>query len=79
MASILYVSTFGSDDPTRASLPFLSAVGAIEAGHEPQIALLGESTYLLKGTVAEAVMGVGVPPLKELLSKVVDHGVPIYV
>ena len=29
MALILYVSTFGSDDPTRATLAFGDALGAI--------------------------------------------------
>jgi hypothetical protein len=40
MATILYTSTWGTDDPTRATLPFLSALGAVEAGHQAEIALL---------------------------------------
>jgi len=48
MATVLYISTFGSDDPTRATLPFVSALGALEAGHKAQIALVGEATYLMK-------------------------------
>jgi predicted peroxiredoxin len=80
LATILYTSTYGSDDPTRASIPFVSAVlGALEAGHQPQIALLGEATYLMKDCIAEQIDGVGWPPLKELLAKAIDHGVPIYV
>jgi len=43
MATILYVGTAGSDDPTRAGLPFNFAIGAIEAGHQPQIFLAGEA------------------------------------
>ena len=31
MATILYVGTAGSDDPTRAGLPFNFALGAIES------------------------------------------------
>lgn len=50
MATILYVGTYGSDDPTRASLPFHAAIGAIEAGHQPQIALMGEATYVWTGS-----------------------------
>jgi predicted peroxiredoxin len=79
MAKILYATSFGSDDPTRATIPFISATGAIDAGHEPEIALLGEATYLVRPGVAEAIHGVGFPPLTELLSKVTDHGVPVYV
>ena len=34
MASILFQATYGSDDPTRATMPFIGANGAIEAGHQ---------------------------------------------
>jgi predicted peroxiredoxin len=79
MATILYFGTSGSDDPTRAVLPFLAALGAVEAGHQAQIALLGEATYLMKDAVAEAVHGVGWPSAKELLTKAVEQGIPIHV
>lgn len=79
MATILYTSSWGSDDPTRATIPFVAALGALEAGHQPQIALLGEATYLMKDVIADQVHGVGWPPLKELLAKVREHAVPIYV
>ncbi len=79
MATILFVSTFGSDDPTRATLPLVAANGAIEAGHTPQLFLAGEATYLMKDIVADQVYGVGWPPFKELLSKLVAHGVPTFV
>jgi predicted peroxiredoxin len=79
LALILYVSTFGSDDPTRATLAFGDALGAIEAGHEAMIALAGEATYLMKDSVAAAVQGVGWPTVRELLEKVIEHKIPIYV
>jgi uncharacterized protein involved in oxidation of intracellular sulfur len=79
MARILYVGTAGSDDPTRAGLPFNFALGAIEAGHQPEIFLAGEAAYLMKADVAAAVMPVAMPALREMLDKVVEHGVPIYV
>jgi predicted peroxiredoxin len=79
MATILYVGTSGSDDPTRAGLPFNFALGAIEAGHRPQIFLAGEAAYLMKEDVAGAVMPVAMPPLREMIDKVVGHGVPIFV
>lgn len=79
MATILYTSSWGSDDPTRATIPFVAALGALEAGHQPQIALLGEATYLMKDVIADQVHGVGWPPLKELLAKVREHAVPVYV
>ena len=79
MATIFYISSFGSDDPTRATLPFVTALGAVDAGHQAQIALMGEATYLMKDFIAEQIHGVGWPPLKDLLAKVIAHGVPIYV
>ena len=77
--NILYASTHGSDDPTRAGFPFVFAKGAIEAGHRPTIFLAGEAGYLLQQPVANAVHGVGWPPLAELWQSIVDEKVPVYV
>ncbi len=79
MGKLLFVGTFGTDDPTRASMPFVVASGALDRGHEPKIVLMGEAVYLLKKGVPDTLYGVGFPPLKELMSKILDHEVPIYV
>ncbi|HEU4370624.1 MAG TPA: hypothetical protein VFV05_20575 [Methylomirabilota bacterium] len=79
MATILYLGTAGSDDPTRAGLPFNFALGAVEAGHRPQIFLAGEAAYLMKDDVAAAVMPMAMAPLREMLDAVVAKGVPIFV
>ncbi len=79
MAKILYVGTAGSDDPTRAGFPFNFALGALEAGHQPEIFLAGEAGYVMKEDVATAILPVGMPTLREMLDKVVEHRVPIYV
>lgn len=79
MARILYVGTAGSDDPTRAGFPFNFALGAIEAGHQPEIFLAGEAAFLMKEAVAGQVHPVAMPPLAEMLNKVIEHRVPIYV
>lgn len=79
MATILYVGTAGSDDPTRAGLPFNFALGAVEAGHQPQIFLAGEAAYLMKDDVAAAILPVALAPLREMLDGVVAKGVPIFV
>jgi predicted peroxiredoxin len=79
MAKILYVGTAGSDDPTRAGLPFNFALGAIEAGHEPEIFLAGEAAYVMKADIAAAVMPVAMPALVEMLKKITEHRIPIYV
>jgi hypothetical protein len=41
MTKILYATSFGSDDPTPATIPFIAATAALEAGHEAEIVLLG--------------------------------------
>ena len=79
MAKLLYVGTRGTDDPTQATFPFLMAKGAIDAGHEAGIILMGESAPLIKDQIAQQVHGVGIAPLKELLDFIVDHKVPITV
>jgi predicted peroxiredoxin len=79
MARILYLGTAGSDDPTRAGFPFNFALGALDAGHQAEIFLAGEAAYLMKAIVADAVMPVGMPPLKTLIDDVVAQRVPIFV
>jgi len=79
VARILYVGTAGSDDPTRGGLPFNFAMGALEAGHQPEIFLAGEAAYLMKDAVMAAVQPVAMPSLKEMVDAVVAQNVPIYV
>ena len=75
---IMMKSAWGSDDPTKAAFPFLYGLALSEAGHEVQIFLLGEAVSLMRGSVAEAVVPVGWPPLAETLKKVVARKIPIY-
>ncbi|MEE8422477.1 MAG: DsrE family protein [Dehalococcoidia bacterium] len=79
MATLLYHSTHGSDDPTRASFPYVAANGAVQAGHTAEVFLTGEAVYLMKKPVADAVVPVGWPPLKDLLRTAIDGGVTTYV
>jgi predicted peroxiredoxin len=76
---ILFSSTFGSDDPTRATIPFVAALGAVEAGHQPQLGLLGEATYLIKDEIVEHIHGMGFSPLAEMWPQIVEHKIPVYV
>jgi uncharacterized protein involved in oxidation of intracellular sulfur len=73
-----YVATHGSEDPTRATLPFLMAKGAKEAGYDVEIALMGDSVVLFNETVAANIQGVGIAPLKELMQFARDNKVPVY-
>ena len=79
MARQLFIGTHGSEDPTKATLPFLLADGAVQAGHEPAIILLGDAVVLMNDAVVESVHGVGLPPLKDLVAKAIENKVPIVV
>ena len=78
MGRLLFVGTFGTDDPTRASMPFIVASGALDAGHEACIVLMGEAVYLASDAAVDSVQGIGFPPLRQVMDKILDHGVPIY-
>ena len=79
MAKILAVASHGSDDPTKATLAFITAVGAIGADKACTIALVGEAVSLVKDAIAKSIHGVGFPPLPELITKVVQAKVPVFV
>ena len=79
MTMILYTSSYGTDDPTRATLPFLAALGAIESGFKAQILLQGEAAFLMLDYLVDQIHGVGWPPLKEIIPQVFEHQIPIYV
>ena len=79
MARLLFCGTHGPDDPTRATLPFHMGKGAIEAGHELGIVLMGDASYLMKDATRDAIAGVAMPPLKELFQFTTEHRVRVYV
>ena len=77
---LLYIVTKGVDDPTLASVPLhIAANGSLEVGQEVAVVLAGDATDLVVGDNAEKIEGVGVPPLRELVSKLKEHQVPVYV
>ena len=77
---VLYLASTGPRDATKASLSLhIAANGSVEAGQECAVALAGDATELAKRATAEQLEGVGVPPVRDLLNKLRDHEVPIYV
>ena len=80
MAGLLIVTSTGPQDPTRASIPFHIAVnGAKPAGVEVAVALAGDSAELMKPDVIANVLGLGIPPLRDLLDKCLEQDVHFYV
>ena len=77
---LLYIVTKGVNDPTLASVPLHIAVnGSLEIGQDVSVVLAGDGTDLVLDDNAERMEGVGVPPMRELVSKLKEHQVPVYV
>jgi predicted peroxiredoxin len=77
---VLYVGTTGAGDPTRASLPLhIAANGSVEAGQECAVVLVGDGVELVDRETGERVEGVGVPPARDLIQKLRDNEIPVYV
>jgi predicted peroxiredoxin len=77
---ILYLATAGAANPTRASIPLhIAANGSVAEGQECAVVLVGDATELVSREKAERVEGVGIPPVKELLQKLLDNRVPVYI
>jgi len=77
---VLYVSTVGTADPTTASIPFhVAANGSLETGQEAAVVLAGHAAEIVLGDNAQQMEGIGIPPMRELLAKLKEHSVPVYV
>ena len=77
---ILVSAVSGPSEPTRASIPLHIAVnGCVPEGQEVQLVLVGDATELAVGDTVERVEGLGVPPMRELVAKLVEYQVPVYV
>lgn len=80
MSGLLIVTATGPEEPTRASVPFHIAVnGAKPSGTEVAVALAGDAADLVKPDIIANVIGVGVPPLRDLFDKCLDQDVRVYV
>lgn len=75
---IMMRSSWGTDDPTRASFVFAHALALADAGHEVQIFLTADATYLMRRTTSDAVIPIGWPALSELREKIVAKHIPVF-
>ena len=77
---VVYMGTKGAADPTGASIGIhMAANGSLEVGHEVAVIFAGDGAEVVLGDNAEKIEGVGVPPMRELLSKLKDRGATVYV
>src|SRR5262245_34748785 len=75
---IVMRSGWGTDDPTRGSFVFAHALALADAGHDVQIFLTGEATYLMRKATVDAVKPIGWPPLSEMMEKIVAKHIPVF-
>ena len=75
---IMIKSAWGSDDPTRASFPFAHGLALADAGHEVQIFLTGEATYLMRKVTVSQIFPVGWPPLAEMQQKILAKHIQVF-
>ena len=79
MATFIISGSRGTDDPTMATLPFIAAKSAHEAGHEVVVWLWNEAVVLARTGVADHVIGVNLSPLRDLIGAIRASGIPIWV
>jgi predicted peroxiredoxin len=80
VSGLLIVTATGPEEPTRASVPFhIAANGAAPNGTEAAIALAGDAAELVKPDVIANVIGVGIPPLRDLVDKCLEQNLRVYV
>ncbi|MGC1872166.1 MAG: DsrE family protein [Acidobacteriaceae bacterium] len=75
---ILMRSSWGTDEPTRASFVFDHGLALADAGHDVQIFLTHDATYLMRKATLETIQPIGWPPLSETMAKVVAKRIPVF-
>lgn len=75
---ILMRSSWGTDEPTRASFVFSHGLALADAGHDVQIFLTHDATYLMRKTTVDAVKPIAWPPLSETMAKLVAKRIPVF-
>jgi len=75
---ILMRSSWGTDEPTRASFVFDHGLALADAGHDVQIFLTHDATYLMRKATLDAIKPIGWPSLSETMAKVVAKRIPIF-
>lgn len=77
---ILYITTYGGENPEKASMPFVLAAAALAMDIKATICLQGNAVYLAqKGYVDHMLPGGGFPPMKKLIGDFIELGGKILV
>lgn len=71
--------SYGTDNPTMATLPFMAAKTAQEQGHDVVFFLWNEAVTLARPGIGDHIIGVNLPPLSEIITAIVATSIPIWV
>ena len=74
-----FIATHAQDDPEKATLPFMLAVGAMTMSVEPVVILQGEGVRLGVQGYAETVAADGMPALAGLVDAILAAGYRVMV
>src|SRR6201987_6453189 len=72
---ILMRSSWGTDEPTRASFVFSHGFALADAGHDVQIFLTHDATYLMRKGTVDVGKPIGWPPLSGTMAKGGANGI----
>ena len=78
MARMLFTCTHGQEDPERATLPFVAANVAAQAGQDAIVLLTVEAAWLGRRGGADGIAYSGLPRLPELMTEFVGNGGTIW-
>jgi predicted peroxiredoxin len=78
LARMLFHCTHGQEDPERATLPFVAANVAAQAGQDAVVLLTVEGAWLGRRGGAEGIAYAGLPRLPDLMAEFVDNGGTIW-
>jgi predicted peroxiredoxin len=79
VARMLFHCTHGPEDPERATLPFVAANLAAQAGQDAIVLLTVEGAWLGRRGGADSIAHSGLPRLLDVIGEFVDNGGMIWV
>lgn len=71
---LLFVCTYGRDEPERATVPFIAASTAALSGQRAIVVCTAEGVRVGTPGYADEVEEDGMPPLSDLVRQLVDSG-----
>lgn len=78
MPKLIFFDTHGTDDPERATLPFVAANVAAISGQQAYVLLTVEGAWLATTGYAEDIAHPGMPALRPLMDEFLDNGGEIW-